>query len=112
VVIEATGAAAVLAPALRALKTHGVLVIAGIHSAPVPLDLTALVRRHQQLRGSYRTPERCWLEVVEFMQTHQDQLRLMITHRVPLAQAGQGFELARARLASKVLIQPGAGSAS
>ncbi len=112
VVIEATGAAAVLAPALRALKTHGVLVIAGIHSAPVPLDLTALVRRHQQLRGSYRAPERCWLEVVEFMQTHQDQLRLMITHRVPLAQAGHGFELARARLASKVLIQPGAGCAS
>ena len=76
------------------------------------LDLTALVRRHQQLRGSYRTPERCWLEVVEFMQTHQDQLRLMITHRVPLAQAGHGFELARARLASKVLIQPGVGLTS
>ena len=36
----------------------------------------------------------------------------MITHRVPLAQAGQGFELARARLASKVLIQPGAGLTS
>ena len=106
VVIEATGAGAVLAPALRALKPHGVLVIAGIHAAPVPIDLTALVRRHQQLRGSYRAPERCWPEVLAFMQTHQEQLRRMITHRVPLARAADGFALARARQASKVLVQP------
>lgn len=106
VVIEATGAAAVLAPAMRVLKTHGVLVIAGIHAAPVPIDLTALVRRHQQLRGSYRAPERCWDEVVAFMQTHQEQLRRMITHRVPLDRAADGFALARARQASKVLVQP------
>ena len=106
VVIDATAAAAVLAPALRALKTHGVLVIAGIHSAPVPIDLTALVRRHQQLRGSYRAAERCWPQVVRMMQTHAAELRQMITHRVPLAQAVQGFALAREREASKVLVQP------
>ncbi|MGN1055203.1 MAG: zinc-binding dehydrogenase [Comamonas sp.] len=106
VVIEATGSAAVIAPALRALKTHGVLVIAGIHAAPVAIDLTALVRRHQQIRGSYRAPERCWPEVVEFMREHQEVLRRMITHRVPLSQAPEGFALARARLASKVLVQP------
>lgn len=106
VVIEATGSAAVIAPAMRALKTHGVLVITGIHAAPVPIDLTALVRRHQQLRGSYRAPERCWPEVVEFMRQHQTQLRHMVTHRVPLAQAPEAFALARARQASKVLVQP------
>lgn len=65
VVIEATGAAAVIEPALRALKTHGVLVITGIHAAPVPVDLTALVRQHQQIRGSYRAPEHAWPEVVD-----------------------------------------------
>ncbi|WP_280191998.1 zinc-dependent alcohol dehydrogenase [Delftia sp. PS-11] len=107
-VIEATGAAAVIAPALRALRPHGTLVITGIHAAPVPVDLTALVRNHQSLRGSYRAPESAWPQVVRFMQENQPLLRHMITHRVPLAQAAEGFALARARHASKVLVQPAA----
>ncbi len=107
VVIEATGAAAVIAPALRALKTHGVLVITGIHAAPVAIDLTALVRQHQQIRGSYRAPEKAWPEVVDFMRSQQDTLRHMITHRLPLSQAREGFALARSRTATKVMVQPG-----
>lgn len=108
VVIEATGAAAVIAPALQALKSHGVLVITGIHAAPVPIDLTALVRQHQTLRGSYRAPEAAWPEVVAFMVRNQDLLRHMITHRVPLSQAAQGFALARDRVATKVMVLPDA----
>lgn len=109
VVIEATGAAAVIGPALQALKSHGVLVITGIHAAPVPIDLTALVRQHQSLRGSYRAPEAAWPEVVAFIAQHQDQLRHMITHRVPLSEAARGFALARERIATKVMVLPDAG---
>ena len=107
VVIEATGAGAVIQPAMAALKTHGVLVITGIHAAPVAIDLTALVRQHQQLRGSYRAPEKAWLEVVDFMREHQETLRHMITHRVPLSGAYEGFALARSKVATKVMVQPG-----
>lgn len=107
VVIEATGAAVVIKPALNALKPHGVLVITGIHAAPVPIDLTALVRQHQQLRGSYRAPEKDWPKVVAFMQQHQDTLQHMITHRLPLSQAYEGFALARNKVATKVMVQPG-----
>lgn len=106
VVIEATGAAAVIGPALQALKTHGVLVITGIHVAPVAIDFTALVRQHQQIRGSYRAPEKAWPEVVDFMRTQQETLRHMITHRVPLSQAHEGFALARSKIATKVMVQP------
>ncbi len=106
VVIEATGAASVIAPAMAALKTRGVLVIAGIHSAPVPIDLTALVRKHQQLRGSYRAPESAWPEVVAFMNQHQETLKHMVTHTVPLADAPAGFELARQKQATKVMVLP------
>lgn len=106
VVIEATGAAAVIAPALRALKNHGVLVITGIHAAPVAIDLTALVRQHQEIRGSYRAPEKAWPEVVAFMAEHHNTLRHMITHRVPLSKALEGFALARNKLATKVMVQP------
>jgi len=108
VVIEATGAAAVIAPALKALKPHGVLVVTGIHAAPVPIDLTAMVRKHQQLRASYRAPEHTWPLVVAFMQQHQDRLRHMITHRLPLAEAYDGFALSRNKSATKVMVLPNA----
>jgi len=107
VVIEATGAAAVIQPALAALKMHGVLVITGIHAAPVPIDLVALVRQHQQIRGSYRAPERTWPEVLAFAREHRETLGHMITHRLPLARAPEGFALARNKVATKVMIQPG-----
>ncbi|MBC7376174.1 MAG: alcohol dehydrogenase catalytic domain-containing protein [Burkholderiaceae bacterium] len=107
VVIEATGAAGVVTAGLRALKARGVLVITGIHAAPVAVDLTALVRNHQEIRGSYRAPEAAWPQVVAYMREHQDVLRHMITHRLPLAQAVEGFALARNKLATKVMVQPG-----
>ncbi len=112
VVIEATGAAAVIAPALAALKTHGVLVITGIHAAPVPIDLTALVRKHQQLRGSYRAPEADWPVVVAFMQANHAMLRHMITHRLPLDEAYAGFALSRNKSATKVMVLPNAEPAA
>lgn len=106
VVIEGTGAPSVIAPALQALKPHGVLVITGIHSSPVPIDLAALVRNHQEIRGSYRAPEKAWPEVVAFMQLHGATLQQMITHRVPLSQAQEGFALARNKQATKVMVLP------
>ena len=106
VVIEATGAEAVIAPALQALKPHGVLVITGIHASPVSIDLTSLVRKHQQIRGSYRAPEAAWPEVIAFMGRRSALLRHMITHCVPLSRAAEGFELARHKVATKVMVLP------
>jgi len=106
VVIEATGAGAVIGPALAALKVRGVLVVAGIHAQPVPIDLTALVRRHQQLRGSYRAPEAAWPEVVAALVRHQGVLQHMVTHTLPLAQALDGIALARDKQATKVVVLP------
>lgn len=106
VVIEATGAAAVIAPALQSLKSHGVLVITGIHASPVPIDLTALVRKHQQIRGSYRASEADWPKVVAYMEQHETLLRYMVTHCVPLSRAGEGFDLARNKVATKVMVLP------
>lgn len=105
-VIEAAGAASAVELGHRLLKPRGVLVIGGIHARPVPLDLTLLVRRQQQVRGSYRAPESAWPRVVDFMRRHQDTLRLMVTHRVALEQAAEGFALARERQATKVMVLP------
>jgi threonine 3-dehydrogenase len=106
VVIEATGAPAIVQQALDVLRKHGILVVCGIHPNPVSVNLTRLVRDHQQIRGSYRAPVATWRRVIDFISAHADLVRHMISHRVPLEFAIDGFELIRAKAASKILIVP------
>jgi threonine 3-dehydrogenase len=106
VVFEATGVPAVVEQALAVLRKRGILVIAGIHPRPASVDLTRLVREHQQIRGTYRAPIATWPRVIEFLNRNRELVRHMISHKVPLARALDGFELARNRSASKVLIVP------
>ncbi|HVO88000.1 MAG TPA: alcohol dehydrogenase catalytic domain-containing protein [Casimicrobiaceae bacterium] len=106
VVFEATGVPQVVAAALSVLRKRGVVVIAGIHPAPVTFDATRLVRAHQQIRGSYRAPPATWPRVIDFLGRHRDVVRRMITHKLPLDRAPEAFELARQRQASKVLVVP------
>ena len=106
VVIEATGAPAIVQPALDVLRRRGILVIVGIHARPAAIDLTRLVRAQQQIRGSYRTPRATWPVVIEFLGRHASLVDAMITHRLPLQRAIEGIELSRTRAASKVVIVP------
>ena len=106
VVIEATGVPAVVPAALDVLAKRGVLVICGIHPAPARVDLTRLVREQQQIRGSYRAPETTWPRVLAFLHDNAHAARSMITHRLPLDRAVEGLELARRRVASKVVLVP------
>jgi threonine 3-dehydrogenase len=105
VVIEATGAPQIVADALSCLRKRGIMVIAGIHPRPAEIDLTQLVRNHQQLRGSYRAPLPTWHKVLDFLVVNQDRIRRMITHRVDLADVETGFALALKKTASKVVVR-------
>jgi threonine 3-dehydrogenase len=106
VVIEATGVPAVVQQGLDVLRKRGVLVVCGIHPRPASVDLTRLVREHQQIRGSYRAPLSTWPRVVDFLTRHTELARQMITHRVALGDALAGFELARQKAASKLIVFP------
>ncbi|MGH6761028.1 MAG: zinc-dependent alcohol dehydrogenase [Phyllobacterium sp.] len=103
-IIEATGAPQIVEEALPFLKKRGIFVIAGIHPRPATIDLTLLVRQHQQIRGSYRAPVETWSRVLSFLSSNQERVRKLITHRVDLADAERGFEFARNKMASKVMI--------
>jgi threonine dehydrogenase-like Zn-dependent dehydrogenase len=106
VVIEATGVPAIIQQGLHVLRKRGVLTVGGIHPGPASIDLTRLVREHQQIRGSYRSPVATWQRVVAYLLEHADRVRPMISHRLPLQDALAGFELARRKAASKVIILP------
>jgi threonine dehydrogenase-like Zn-dependent dehydrogenase len=104
VVIEATGVPAIVQQGLNALRKRGVLVVVGIHPTPVSVNLTRLVRDHQQIRGSYRAPLATWPRVLQFLAANAALARRMISHRLPLERAIEGLELSRTKAASKVLI--------
>jgi threonine dehydrogenase-like Zn-dependent dehydrogenase len=67
IVFEATGVPRTVNEALALLRRNGIVVVTGIHAAPLALDLTALVRRQLQLRGSFRPPESDWPEALALM---------------------------------------------
>lgn len=106
VVLEATGHPGSILEALPFLKREGVLVAAGIHAAPLVLPLTDFVRNRHQLRASHGSEHATWERVIALMARDPEAYRPMITHRLPLARGLEGFELARQRAASKVMLQP------
>ncbi|HQT79833.1 MAG TPA: alcohol dehydrogenase catalytic domain-containing protein [Rhodopila sp.] len=106
VVLEATGHPPTIVDGLSVLRTGGVLVIAGIHPGPVSLPLTDFVRARHQLRGTHGCDRRNWDKVLTLLGRDPEAFRPMITHRMPLARGLEGFELARQRAASKVMLTP------
>jgi 2-desacetyl-2-hydroxyethyl bacteriochlorophyllide A dehydrogenase len=110
IVFEATGVPQVVQQGLGLLRREGVLVVAGIHPRPATIDLNGLVREQQQLRGSQRGKRRDWLRAFDFVVGQGARLAPMVTHRLPLDRAIEGFELARHKAASKVMLLPGGGA--
>jgi threonine dehydrogenase-like Zn-dependent dehydrogenase len=104
VVLEATGVPAIVQQGLNVLRKRGVLVVVGIHPEPVSVNLTRLVRDHQQIRGSYRAPAATWPRVLRFLGENVELVRQMISHRLPLERAIEGLELSRRKGAAKVMI--------
>jgi len=106
VVIEAAGANSALAAALRLSRERGKIVAVGIHSRNIDVDLNLLVRKRLQLRGSYRANHAIWERCVQVLAEHPERFSPMISHRLPLHQALEGFRLGAAKTASKVLLLP------
>lgn len=106
VVIEATGVPGSINDGLAVLRPGGVCVAVGIHAAKLTLDLTALVRNRQQLRGSHGAARDVWDRVIAQVAAAPEAFRPMITHRLALADGVAGFELALRREAGKVVLRP------
>lgn len=106
VVLEATGDPASITDSLKVLKPGGVLVVVGIHSLPLNLLLTDFVRQRHQLKASYGAPRSIWNKVLALIAHDPESFRPMISHELSLERGLEGFELARQRIASKVILIP------
>jgi len=106
VVIEAAGANSALVSAFKLARIRGIVVAVGIHSRNIDADLNLLVRKRLQLRGSYRANHSIWVKCVDVLNENPDSFLPMISHRLPLHEAIEGFRLGSAKIASKVLLLP------
>jgi threonine dehydrogenase-like Zn-dependent dehydrogenase len=106
VALEASGAPPVINIGLGVLKPYGVFVLAGMPERQASLDVMLMVRGRHQMIGCSRAPDTAWHGVIAALVEDKAAFLPMITHRLPLRDALQGFHLAHSRAASKVLLYP------
>jgi len=106
--VEASGAPQAVDQALGTLRPWGMLAIPGMPEAPATIDILRVVKNRLQIRGVSRTPHSAWVMVLDALSKDPAAFEPMITHRLPLSRALEGFELCNRREASKVLLMPDA----
>ncbi|KIY53274.1 GroES-like protein [Fistulina hepatica ATCC 64428] len=95
VVFECTGVESCIQMAVHAAKMGGVVMLVGMGSRDVMLPLSIAATREVDLRGSFRYAN-TYPEALELLGSNtpaMSNVSKLITHRFPLAQTPQAFEL-------------------
>ncbi|MBN8954659.1 MULTISPECIES: L-idonate 5-dehydrogenase [unclassified Rhizobium] len=95
VLYECSGAAAALVGGIAALRPRGIIVQLGI-GGDMSLPMLAITAKELELRGSFRFHEE-FAVGVDLMRKRLIDVRPLITHTVPLADALSAFEIASDR---------------
>jgi len=104
-VFEASGSPHALKQGIKMMKSRAGLVLVGIHSVPVQLDMNELVRKEKRLIGAYGSSAKTWQRVTHILAESGKQLEALITHRVSLEEGIEGFRIAKDPKAAKVIIK-------
>ena len=114
VVVETVGGSAnTISQAIDLVAPGGRISILGLFTGPVTMNATAVVLKEALLFGSMtygRPGSRSDFEVaLEIAAAQADDLRALITHRVPLADVGAGFAIAadKSQKSIKVTVEVG-----
>ncbi|MEX0804274.1 MAG: alcohol dehydrogenase catalytic domain-containing protein [Candidatus Binatia bacterium] len=108
-VIVCTGAMPAIQQAVKSIDRGGTLLFFAPTAAgvDVPIPLFDFWRDEVSLVTSYAGSGQDLSESLELIRTHQVRVADMITHRLPLAQAGLGFQLtASGQDSIKIIIDP------
>ena len=105
-VFEASGNPKSVSEGLNMVRPGGKVILIGIHSGPAQFNPTELVRGKKSMIGAYGYEPETWQRALALLSSQRVKVEEMITHRVPLAEAQRGFELASKREAAKVLFIP------
>ncbi len=106
IIFEATGNPASITQALGMIRNGGKVVLIGIHSGPATFDPTHLVRNSKSIIGAYTYTVETWKRAITLFSNGSIHPEAIISHRLPLDAADEGFQLAVRKEAVKVLFIP------
>lgn len=104
VAIDASGSIKAIQDALACLVAGGKLVLVGVPSEPVPIDVSRhVINREIKIQGTYgRLIDETWLTAERLMLSGQLNLDAIVTHTLPLDRFQEAFDLAASGNAGKV----------
>jgi L-iditol 2-dehydrogenase len=105
-VFEATGNPKSISQALDMVRPGGTVLLIGIHSGLAQFDPTPMVRGKKSVIGVYAFEVETWRRALLLMSKGLLDPESIITHRMTLDRAREGFELARKKEAAKVIFTP------
>lgn len=107
-VIEAVGHPDAFELAVDAVRRGGTIAIAGVYAGEqVPLQLGAAWARGLTFRFAGSTPVHAWWErAMEAVAGGRIDPTRVVSHRLPLAEAPEGYRLFASRAATKVVLVP------
>ncbi len=104
--IEAAGSAAAVDAAIEAVRPGARVVLAGISSAERTSFRASPARRKGLTLALARRMKHVYPRAIALASAGHVDLRSMVTHRFPLAQADRAFALAANREGLKVVVEP------
>jgi len=106
VVFEATGVPATIQQGVDLVRRGGKVVAIGIHPSPASINLRDVVRGEKQILGAYSGTLSVWIRGLALLTRGLIRPEPLISHRLPLAAAVKGFDLAASREGIKILFTP------
>ncbi|XP_016421350.1 sorbitol dehydrogenase-like [Sinocyclocheilus rhinocerous] len=102
--IECTGVQSSIQTAIYAARSGGVVVPVGFGAEMTTVPLLNAAVREVDIRGVFRYCN-TWPVAISMLVSKKVNVKPLVTHRFPLEQAMQAFEMSRQRLGVKVILK-------
>ncbi|XP_049573888.1 sorbitol dehydrogenase [Syngnathus scovelli] len=104
ITIECSGVESCIQTAIYATRSGGVVVLVGLGSETVTIPLLNAAVREVDIRGVFRYCN-TWPMAIAMLASGKVNVKPLVTHRFPLEQAIQAFEITRQGLGIKVMLK-------
>ncbi|MGD0565530.1 MAG: L-threonine 3-dehydrogenase [Roseiarcus sp.] len=102
--LEMSGAPAAFDQMVDHIVMGGHIAILGIPAKPAPVDWTKIVFKLLTIKGIYgREMFETWHKMIAMLQSGLD-VRKVITHRLPVSEFAEGFEIMRSGRSGKIVL--------
>jgi len=105
-IVDAVGGNETFGQALQMAGPCGQITKIGWFRGAEPLNLNPIVAKNLRIHGVYGHTWDVWDKCVRVLAAGKIPLQHIVTHRLPLSEWEQGFQLMRDRRAVKVLLRP------